>query len=77
MSRHSRTPEDDDDDGEPAEEHATGGYNTEDDFDYDEYLEREFPSHPAGPAVTSWKQWTWRLVVVVICLLLIWRFLLF
>jgi hypothetical protein len=76
MNRRSRASNDDGDDWEPAEEHATGGYGNDDDFDYEEYLEREFPSDSASRSHRHWKQWIWRLVVVVICLLLIWRFLL-
>lgn len=58
-------------------EHAAGGYSEDDDFDYEEYVEREFGKQSAGPKAGSWKKWTWRVVVVVICLLLIWRFLLY
>lgn len=60
-----------------GEEHATGGYAEDDDFDYENYIEREFPENADGRGAANWKQWIWRVVIVVVCLLLIWRFLLY
>ncbi len=40
----------------------------EDDFDYDEFVSREFPQHaPDGMQLTA-KQWVIRLIVVALCL---------
>lgn len=71
----SGTFDDSDEEWRDGAEHATGGYS-DDDFDYEEYVDREFPRNATGPSAGNWKQWTWRIAVVVICLVLIWRFLL-
>jgi hypothetical protein len=77
MRQRRREAHDDDDEWPEGAEHATGGYGEDDDFDYEEYVEREFPGDATGRRRGGWKQWIWRAVVVVVCLLLIWRFLLY
>jgi hypothetical protein len=67
----------DDEAWEGEQEHATGGYTDDEDFDYEDYIEREFPENTRVRGAASWKQWTWRIVIVVVSLLLIWRFLLY
>lgn len=48
-----------------------GDDELDDDFDYDEFVHREFPQHaPAGSRTTA-KQWMIRLIVIVLCLLLL------
>lgn len=69
--------EDEDEDSLDENGHAVGGYAEDDDFDYEDYIEREFPKNTNGRGAANWKQWIWRVVVVVVCLLLIWRFLLY
>ena len=76
MKQGRRESHDEDDEWADGGEHATGGYSEDEDFDYEEYIEREFPRNATGRSTGNWKQWVWRVVVVVICLLLIWRFLL-
>ncbi len=73
--KHTRGKADDDEEWEDGAEHATGGYSEDEDFDYEEYIEREFPSREDTHNRVSCKKWAWRVIVVVICLLLIWRFL--
>lgn len=69
--------EEGDDEWDNDAEHSTGGYSDGDDFDYEEYLQREFPANAVRSQAGGWKTWTWRVVVVAVCLVLIWRFLLY
>lgn len=75
MRQGRRESANDEDEWSDGAEHATGGYSEEDDFDYEEYVEREFPGEGHGSG--GRRRWIWRVVVVVICSLLIWRFLLY
>lgn len=70
-----RKSNEDDDSWNENSEFATGGYTSDEDFDYDEYVDREFPKQKyAGGFTSALKSWSWRLMVVLICLLLIWKF---
>jgi hypothetical protein len=47
---------------EPSPEHSDGGYDSaNDDFDYDEYLEKEFESKP--PIKKIWVYAAWLLII--------------
>jgi len=43
------------------------GYGEEQDFDYDEFVEQEFPQHASGMR----KKWFWRLVALLLVLMLL------
>ena len=43
----------------------------EDDFDYDDFLRREFPSHAAAPRWGSPKTWLTAIIVLLLCLALL------
>ena len=45
---------------------APTGYAGEDDFDYDEYVESEFPEHASSSAARSLKRVLWAVIVVMI-----------
>lgn len=77
MKRGRREAHDDEDQWDDGAEHATGGYSEDEDFDYEEYIEREFPSESSSRHTGNWRKWIWRIIVVVACSLLIWRFLLY
>lgn len=47
------------------------GYGEEDDFDYDEFLAREFPGHGTRPARGSGLKWFWRVAAALLCLAII------
>ncbi len=48
---------------------STEGY--EDDFDYDDFLRREFPSHTSAPRWGSLKTWLTAIIVILLCLALL------
>ena len=49
------------------------GYGPEEDFDYDEYLSREFPGHANSLSKQRIKKWVTCLFVVIVCLaILLW-----
>lgn len=48
-----------------TEGYADGGYEEDDEFDYDEFVEREFPEKSGLPTT---KNWGTTLVIVLICL---------
>jgi hypothetical protein len=48
-----------------TEGYADGGYDGDDDFDYDEFVQREFPGESDS---ISTKQWGTTLLIVLICL---------
>lgn len=58
----------DDEDGQGADD---------DDFDYDEYLERNHPDHASIPAGRSLVRGMWIIVVVLLCLAILCVFLRF
>ncbi|HKM54838.1 MAG TPA: hypothetical protein VKF17_05985 [Isosphaeraceae bacterium] len=47
------------------------GYGSEDDFDYDEFVEQELPQHPPLSSGRLMKRWGWRLLVAIACLSLL------
>jgi hypothetical protein len=47
------------------------GYHGEDDFDYDEFIEREIPEQATVPLQTSVKRWAWLAATVIVCLALL------
>lgn len=45
--------------------YADGGYDEDDDFDYDEFVEREFPEQSDG---MSTKNWGATLLILLVCI---------
>jgi hypothetical protein len=49
----------------------SAGYGGDDDFDHDEFVEREFPEQATPSPARSLKRWAWRALVVLLCLALL------
>jgi hypothetical protein len=47
--------------------HPTGGYQDDDDFDYDEFIAREFPEQAGPQPGRSLRRILWTLVVLCVC----------
>jgi ribosomal protein L40E len=47
------------------------GYGDDDDFDYDEFVERELPEHATAPPGKLLKRWAWRAIVALVCIALL------
>jgi ribosomal protein L40E len=45
-----------------------GGYGNDDDFDYDEFIERDLAQHADEPARRRLAKWGSRVVIVMVCL---------
>jgi hypothetical protein len=50
-----------------AEADIPGVYGGDDDFDYDEFLEKEFPGEAPVSAAKAAKKWLWAAVVIALC----------
>lgn len=48
------------------------GYGEEEDFDYDEFVEREFPGSRKRASGEELARWGWRTLVVLVALALLW-----
>jgi hypothetical protein len=52
------------------------GYGSDDDFDYDEFIEQELPQQRTMDTRRELSKWGWRVLVVIVCLALLrylWR----
>jgi hypothetical protein len=47
------------------------GYGKDEDFDYDEFVEQEFPQEANPPIGRVVKKWAWRILVAIVCLALL------
>ncbi len=62
-----------DEDGHWWDDELPTGYAEEDDFDYDEFVEREFPGQAKGWSRHRVKKVVFTVVIIVVCVaLLIW-----
>ncbi|MBI1902451.1 MAG: hypothetical protein HYS13_15220 [Planctomycetia bacterium] len=53
---------------EGADADLPTGYGDNDEFDYDEFLENEFPDQaPVSPAQSA-KKWLWAALVIAVCI---------
>lgn len=48
-----------------------GGYDVEDDFDYDAFVNREFPQQAARSARRSLQHLAWIVLIILVCLALL------
>ena len=42
------------------------GYDSDDDFDYDEFVGRQLPENATRPPAQVLKKWAWRIFVVIV-----------
>jgi hypothetical protein len=52
------------------------GYGSDDDFDYDEFIEQELPEKRTIHAGRELSRWSWRALIVIVCLAMLrylWR----
>jgi len=54
------------------EEQPTAGYGEDDEFDYDEFVRREFPEHAEPRPGLQARQWLTIILVVLLCLGMLW-----
>ena len=56
-------------------EDTASGYGPDDDFDYDDFVAREFPDHSPRLSRQRWKRWALIVLVVIVSVaLLAWMF---